>query len=186
MLSIMDLVVPYNGAAISSDLDSRQGITIDIIILYQSPTIAKYVHSSLVAVEYSVSTGYRGKNLIRTNASGVVEKVGCVGNESPGQQCFKIVHRCLFSPYRWVTVGRDPHPSEVISIDFVLYKLPPPLLVDIDASRLAMVDLTTHYCGVGIGLHFKACYTVSMDVTVLKVTLKQKRLLRSTGLFCAL
>lgn len=80
----------------------------------------------------------------------------------------------LSSPYRWVTVGRDPHASEVISIDFVLYKLSPPLLMDIDASRLAMVYLTAHYCGVGIGFHLKACYTISMDVTVLKVTLKQK------------
>lgn len=59
MLSIMDLVVPYNGAAISSDLDSRQGITIDIVILYQTPTVTKYVHSSLVTIEYSVSAGYK-------------------------------------------------------------------------------------------------------------------------------
>lgn len=79
------------------------------------------------------------------------------------------------SPYRRVTVGCDPHTGKVIGIDFVLYKLPPPLLVDIDASRLAMMDLTTHHCGVGIGLHLKACYTVSMDVTVLKVTLKHRK-----------
>lgn len=78
------------------------------------------------------------------------------------------------SPYCWITVGRDPHTSKVISIDFVLYKLSPSLLVDVDAPRLAVVDLTTHYCGVGIGLYLKACYTVSMDVTVLKVTLKSK------------
>ncbi len=79
------------------------------------------------------------------------------------------------SPYRRVTVGRDPHTSKIVGIDFVLYKLPPPLLMDVDASCLAMMDLTAHHCGVGVGLHLKACYTVSVDVTVLKVTLKRRR-----------
>lgn len=61
MLSIVDLVVPYNGAAVGSNLDSRQGVTIDIVTLYQTPSISKYVHPSLVTVEYSVSPGYKGK-----------------------------------------------------------------------------------------------------------------------------
>ncbi len=82
---------------------------------------------------------------------------------------------CVSSPYRRVTVGCDPHTGEVIGIDFVLYKLPPPLLMNVDASRLTMMDLATHHCGVGVGLHLKACYTVSMDVTVLKVTLKHRK-----------
>lgn len=80
----------------------------------------------------------------------------------------------VFSPYRWITVGCDPHTSEVIGIDFVLYKLPPPLLVHVDASRLAVVDLATHHRRVGVRLHLKTCYTVSMDVTIFKVTLKHK------------
>lgn len=80
------------------------------------------------------------------------------------------------SPYRGVTVGCDPHTSKIIGIDFVLYKLSPPFLVDVDASRLSVMDLTAHHCGVGVGLHLEACYTVSVDVAVLKVTLKyQKR-----------
>lgn len=79
------------------------------------------------------------------------------------------------SPYRRVTVGRDPHTSEVIGIDFVLYKLSPALLVDVDSPRLSVMDLTAHHCGVGISLHLEACNTVSMDVTVLKVTLKHKK-----------
>lgn len=81
----------------------------------------------------------------------------------------------MSSPYRGVTVGCDPHTSEIIGIDFVLYKLSPPFLVDVDASCLSVMDLTAHHCGVGVGLHLKACYTVSMDVTVLKVTLKHRR-----------
>lgn len=81
----------------------------------------------------------------------------------------------VLSPYRRVTVGCDPHTSKVISVDFVLYKLSPPLLVDVDASCLAMMDLTTHHRGVSIGLDLEACYTVSMDVAVLKVTLKHRK-----------
>lgn len=45
--------------------------------------------------------------------------------------------------------------------------------MDVDASRLAVVDLAADHCGVGVCLHLKASYAISMDVTVLKVTLKQ-------------
>lgn len=41
----------------------------------------------------------------------------------------------------------------------------------VDAPRLAMVDLTTNHCWIGVRLHFEASYTVPMDVTALKVTL---------------
>lgn len=34
VLSVVDLVVPDNGAAVGSDLNSRQGVTIDVIALY--------------------------------------------------------------------------------------------------------------------------------------------------------
>lgn len=63
MLSIVDLVVPYNRAAVGSDLDSRQGVTVDIVTLYQTPPISKYVHPSLVTIEYSVSPGYKRKKI---------------------------------------------------------------------------------------------------------------------------
>ena len=53
--------------------------------------------------------------------------------------------------------------------------------MDVDASRLAMMDLTTHHCGISVGLHLKACDAVSMDVTVLKVTLKHKEDDKSDG-----
>lgn len=55
MLSVVDLVVPYDGAAVGSDLDPRQGVTVDVVTLYQTPPVSKYVHSSLVTVEYSIS-----------------------------------------------------------------------------------------------------------------------------------
>lgn len=78
------------------------------------------------------------------------------------------------SPYRGVAVGRDPHASEVISIDLVLYKLPAAFFVDVDAPRLAVVDLTAHHRGVGVGLHLKPGDTVSVNVAVLKVALKHR------------
>lgn len=55
MLSIMDLVMPYNGAAVGSNLDPRQGVTVDVVTFYQTPPISKYVHPSLVTIEYSIS-----------------------------------------------------------------------------------------------------------------------------------
>lgn len=57
VLSIVDLVMPYNRAAVGSDLNTRQGIAIDVITLYQTPSISEYVHTSLVTIEYGVSTG---------------------------------------------------------------------------------------------------------------------------------
>lgn len=45
--------------------------------------------------------------------------------------------------------------------------------MDIDASRLAVVDLAADNRGVGVRLHLKASYAISMDVTVLKVTLRR-------------
>lgn len=47
--------------------------------------------------------------------------------------------------------------------------------MDVNAPRLSMMDLTAHNCGVGVGLHLETRYTVSVDVTVLKVTLEQRR-----------
>lgn len=73
MLSVVDLVVPYNGAAVGSDLDSRQGVTIDIVTLYQTPSISKYVHPSLVTVEYSVSP----ENITKKTISHVNLKIFC-------------------------------------------------------------------------------------------------------------
>lgn len=83
--------------------------------------------------------------------------------------------KCVLSPYRGVAVGGDPDPCKVVGINLILYELSPSLLMDIDPSRLAVMDLTAHHCGVGVGLHLKACYAVPMDVTALKVTLTQRR-----------
>lgn len=68
MLSIVDLVVPYDGAAVGSDLDSRQGVTIDVVTLYQTSSISKYVHASLVTVENSISPRNQTKHSLGIDA----------------------------------------------------------------------------------------------------------------------
>lgn len=74
-------------------------------------------------------------------------------------------------PNGGVTVRCDPHPSKVISIDFILYELAPALLVHIDASCLAVVNFTAHHCGVSIRFYLKTCNSISVDVAALKVAL---------------
>lgn len=59
MLSVVDLVLPYDGAAIGPDLDPGQGVPVDVVPLDQSPAVSEYVHTPLVSVEYSVSPGGR-------------------------------------------------------------------------------------------------------------------------------
>ena len=57
MLAVVDLVLPYDRAAVCSDLDAGQGVSVDVVALDQSPTVSEYVHATLVSVEYSVSPG---------------------------------------------------------------------------------------------------------------------------------
>lgn len=80
----------------------------------------------------------------------------------------------LHIPYSRITVWCDPHSSEVVGVDFVLYELTPPILMDIDSARLAMVDFTPNHGGVGPRLHLKPCYPIVVNVIFLKVTLKLK------------
>lgn len=47
--------MPYNRAAVGSDLDAGQGIAVNVVALYQAPAVAEDVHAALVAVEYGVS-----------------------------------------------------------------------------------------------------------------------------------
>lgn len=82
---------------------------------------------------------------------------------------------CVSSPYRRVTVGRDPHAGKVVGVDFVLYELAPPFLVHVNAPRLSVVDLAAHHGGVGVGLHLEAGDAVPVDVAVLKVALRAER-----------
>lgn len=55
MLSVVDLVVSYDGAAVRPDLDPCQGVTVDIIPLDEASPITEYVNSALVTVEDGVA-----------------------------------------------------------------------------------------------------------------------------------
>lgn len=58
MLSIMDLVVADDGAAVGPDLDARQGIAVYIIAFNETPSITKYVYTALVAIEDGISSEF--------------------------------------------------------------------------------------------------------------------------------
>lgn len=55
MLSVVDLVVSYDGAAVCPDLDPCQGVTVDIIPLNEASAVTEYVNATLVTVEDGVS-----------------------------------------------------------------------------------------------------------------------------------
>ena len=80
-------------------------------------------------------------------------------------------HFKTISPDGRVTIRRHPDTSKCIGMDLVLQKLPSAVLVHVDASRLAMVDLAVHYCWVGPSLHLKPCYAIMMNVASIKVAL---------------
>lgn len=50
MLAIVDLVVPDNRAAVCPDLDSSQGIAVDVVSFDEASTITKNINATLVAV----------------------------------------------------------------------------------------------------------------------------------------
>lgn len=53
--------MPYDGAAVGSDLDARQGVAINVVALYQAPAVTKDVHAALVAIEYGISAARKTK-----------------------------------------------------------------------------------------------------------------------------
>lgn len=55
--------MPYDGAAVGSDLDAGQGVAVDVVALYQAPAVPEDVHAALVAVEYGVSAGRKTERL---------------------------------------------------------------------------------------------------------------------------
>lgn len=63
VLPVVDLVVPYDGAAVGSDLDAGQGVAVNVIALYQAPAVTEDVHAALVAVKYSVSAARKTETL---------------------------------------------------------------------------------------------------------------------------
>lgn len=55
MLAIMNLVVPDNRAAICPDLDSCQGVTIDVVSFNEASAITKNINSTLVTIKNGIA-----------------------------------------------------------------------------------------------------------------------------------
>lgn len=79
----------------------------------------------------------------------------------------------LIPPNGGIAVGGDPHTSILIGVNLVLDELAHAVFMDVDATRLAIVDLTAYYGWVGLCLHFKASNAVIVYVIGLKVTLQR-------------
>ncbi len=78
----------------------------------------------------------------------------------------------MYLPYRGITVGRDPHASKVVGVDSVFYELASSVLMHINSSGLAMVDLAFDDRRVRTGLYLKTGYPVIVDVVGFKVALQ--------------
>ena len=86
-------------------------------------------------------------------------------------------------PNRRVAVRRHPHARVVVRVDLVLDELSPPVLVDVDAARLTVVDVTLHHGRVRARLHFEAGDAVVVDVVAFEVALPQNKTHNNTGSF---
>lgn len=62
MLAVVDLVVSDNRTAVRPDLDSCQGVTIDVISFNEASAIAKNINTTLVAIKNGIAPEFGTKN----------------------------------------------------------------------------------------------------------------------------
>ena len=55
MLAIVDLVVSDDRAAVRPDLDSCQGVTVDVVSFDKTPTITENINTTLVTIKNGVA-----------------------------------------------------------------------------------------------------------------------------------
>lgn len=160
MLAIVDLVVSDNGTTVCPDLNSCQGIAVDVISFDEASAVAKYINTTLVAVKNGVAPTSATKYILgRTSAS------------------FAVLYLTLGPhwPYCGITVRCDPHPSKVICKDLIFNELSATLFVHVDATGLTVMDLAADHGWIGVRLHLKASYTVSVDVAAFEIALGKDR-----------
>lgn len=63
MLTIMDLVMSHNRTAVRPDLDSCQGVAIDVIAFNEASAITKNVNATLVAIKDGVTPVFGQHNI---------------------------------------------------------------------------------------------------------------------------
>jgi len=55
VLAIVDLVVSDNRAAVRPDLDTRQGVTVDVISFNEASAITENINATLVAIKNGIA-----------------------------------------------------------------------------------------------------------------------------------
>lgn len=63
VLAIMDLVVSDNGTTICSDLDSCQGVAVDVISFDEASAIAENINTPLVAIKNGIAPASATKHI---------------------------------------------------------------------------------------------------------------------------
>lgn len=63
MLAVMDLVVSDNRAAVRPDLDSCQGITVDVVSFNEASAVTKNINATLVAVKNGIAPVFGQNNI---------------------------------------------------------------------------------------------------------------------------
>ena len=64
MLAIVDLVVSNNRAAVRPDLDSCQGVTVDVVSFNEASAVTKNINATLVAIEDGIAPVFGQNNKV--------------------------------------------------------------------------------------------------------------------------
>lgn len=62
MLAIVDLVMSDNRATVCPDLDSCQGVTVDVVSFNEASAITENINATLVAIENSIAPVFGQNN----------------------------------------------------------------------------------------------------------------------------
>lgn len=55
MLAIVDLIVPDDGAAVCPDLDSCEGVTVDVVSFDEASAIPENINATLIAIKNGIT-----------------------------------------------------------------------------------------------------------------------------------
>lgn len=90
MLAVMNTIVPNDGIAVGADLDSCECVTMNVVVLDQATPLSKYVHASLVAVEYFIAP--RNENTTPVIKMIIWDKVYWISTQSfSSSECYQFL-----------------------------------------------------------------------------------------------
>jgi len=82
-------------------------------------------------------------------------------------------HISLREPNRWIAVGSNPDACKVVRVYLVFYELSAPVLMDVDAPCLSVVNVALDYGRISTGFHFEPRDTIVMNLILFKVPLRK-------------